>query len=418
MSLNLKDALKKGVEAHRSGKFQEAELIYQAILKADPKNSDANHNLGAIAVSFNKVDEALPFFSAALKSNPKIEQFWSSYIDALIKAAQFQNAEKIIKLAKRQGLSSKLTAPFEAHLENCLVKKSESELEPSKEVLKELLQYYNTGLIDNAEQLAQSLTQEFPNHAMAWKVLGAVSSAKGQLKDAHYANKRVVELSPQDAGSHNNLSISLQQLGLIEKAAESCKRAIELNYNFPEAHNNLGSILLEQGKFQEAADCFLKSNTIDPNFQSAASNLISVLTCVEPKEKYNNKIVSANRQLQRFSELNISKKISQMKEKTIFEQSVRILQDFRIEYKIESSQCYRRNSVAMDCKRHMDIFNQFSIIPEACFSCYKVQFLPRSFIELLRLYLIFDRLELQNQNIRKWMIELRPNIPGFYKGFI
>ena len=92
--------------------------------------------------------------------------------------------------------------------------------------------------------------------------------------------------------------------------------------------------------------------------------------------------------------------------------------DFRIEYKIESSQCYRRNSVAMDCKRHMDIFNQFSIIPEACFSCYKVQFLPRSFIELLRLYLIFDRLELQNQNIRKCMIELRPNIPGFYKGII
>ena len=44
-----------------------------------------NHNLGVLAVSVNKVGEAIPLFKAALEANPKIEQFWLSYADALIK---------------------------------------------------------------------------------------------------------------------------------------------------------------------------------------------------------------------------------------------------------------------------------------------------------------------------------------------
>ena len=85
MELSLGELLKKGVEAHKAGQIQEADRLYTAILQAQPKHPDANHNLGVIAVSVNKADAALPLFKTALKANPKIEQFWLSYIDALIK---------------------------------------------------------------------------------------------------------------------------------------------------------------------------------------------------------------------------------------------------------------------------------------------------------------------------------------------
>ena len=50
MELTLDQALQKAVEAHKSGKLEEAERLYTAILKAQPKHPDANHNMGVLAV--------------------------------------------------------------------------------------------------------------------------------------------------------------------------------------------------------------------------------------------------------------------------------------------------------------------------------------------------------------------------------
>ena len=85
MELTLEQALQKGIEAHQSGRVEEADRYYTAILKADPKHADANHNMGVLAVGVGKISEALPFFEIALEVNPKIAQFWLSYIDTLIK---------------------------------------------------------------------------------------------------------------------------------------------------------------------------------------------------------------------------------------------------------------------------------------------------------------------------------------------
>ena len=67
MELTLDQALQKGVEAHKAGKAQEADQYYTAILKANPKHPDANHNMGVLAVGLGKVETALPFFKTALE---------------------------------------------------------------------------------------------------------------------------------------------------------------------------------------------------------------------------------------------------------------------------------------------------------------------------------------------------------------
>ena len=105
MELTIEQALRQGVTAHKEGNLQEAERLYRAIIQSHPAHPDANHNLGVIAVSANKVNEALPLFKTALEANPNIEQFWLSYIDALIKDRQFDNAKQLIEQAKIQGLN-------------------------------------------------------------------------------------------------------------------------------------------------------------------------------------------------------------------------------------------------------------------------------------------------------------------------
>ena len=105
MELTIEQALRQGVKAQKAGKLQEAERFYRAILQSQPLHPDANHNLGVLAVSVNKAEAALPLFKTALEANPKIEQFWLSYIDALIKEQQLDNAKQALEQAKIQNVS-------------------------------------------------------------------------------------------------------------------------------------------------------------------------------------------------------------------------------------------------------------------------------------------------------------------------
>ena len=96
MELTLDEVLQKAIEAHKAGQIQEAERLYTAILQAQPKHPDANHNMGVLAVSIGKVQEALPFFKTALEANSQISLVklgmrcgWATYDDAVETAVVF-----------------------------------------------------------------------------------------------------------------------------------------------------------------------------------------------------------------------------------------------------------------------------------------------------------------------------------------
>ena len=106
MELTVDQALQQAVAAHKTGKFQDAERLYRAILQAQPQHPDANHNLGVLAVAVGKPLEALPLFKLALDANPQIEQFWLSYIDSLIKVERFDEAKRVLAESEKSGVSS------------------------------------------------------------------------------------------------------------------------------------------------------------------------------------------------------------------------------------------------------------------------------------------------------------------------
>ena len=95
MELTIDQALQQGIASHKEGKLQDAERLYRAILQSQPNHPDANHNLGVLAVAVGKALEAIPRFKLALEVNPNSEQFWLSYIDALIKVERFDEAKRI-----------------------------------------------------------------------------------------------------------------------------------------------------------------------------------------------------------------------------------------------------------------------------------------------------------------------------------
>ena len=88
------------------------------------------------------------------------------------------------------------------------------------------------------------------------------------------------------------------------------------------------------------------------------------------------------------------------------------------EYKTPLSQIYKRNEVDLNCKRHTKIFDTKDIIPEFCFGCFKVQVEVPTFIDLVKLTSLFYKFDFEEDLTKKSIIELRPNISGYYKGLI
>ena len=119
----------------------------------------------------NKADEALPLFKMAVEANPSIEQYWLSYIDALIKEKQYDNAQKVLTQAKKQGIDEAKLNSLEAKLAYVDRVQEFPHENPPQQQLDALLEHYQTGRFSDAEKLAIAITKEFPSHPLAWNCL-------------------------------------------------------------------------------------------------------------------------------------------------------------------------------------------------------------------------------------------------------
>jgi tetratricopeptide (TPR) repeat protein len=313
MELTIEQALQRAVEDHKAGKLQDAEALYRAILQTQPKHPDANHNLGIMAVSLNKAEAALPLFKIALEANPNQGQFWLSYVDALIKQKQFDNARNVLELGKKLGLtgekvdllgeqltaifltqnskssSKNTTLTFNEQRKKISTKKEKKKdsprnliklnqtRSPSQIELNTLLEYYQKGQHDLAQTLATTLTQQYPNHPFGWKVMGALFKKTGKLQDSVIANQKVLEISPNDAEAHNNLGNTLQELGRLQEAEISYNKAIAIKPGLVEAYSNLGNTLKELGRLEDAEKSCNKAIAIKPEYAEAHYNLGNTL---------------------------------------------------------------------------------------------------------------------------------------------
>ena len=179
MELTLSEALQKGIEAHKAGKVQEADQYYTAILQAQPKHPDANHNMGVLAVGIGKVEQALPFFKTALEANPATAQFWLSYIDALIKLEKLDDAKAVLQEAKQKGANGDAFDQLELQLNtsSAEVKNQAQNVIPTlpnildKLTLDKALKLANKkikdGLSEEAKKIYQDILKKFPKNKKA-----------------------------------------------------------------------------------------------------------------------------------------------------------------------------------------------------------------------------------------------------------
>ena len=272
MELTLDQALQKGIEAHKAGKAQEADQYYTAILKANPKHPDANHNMGVLAVGIGKMETALPFFKTAVEANPNIDQYWLSYIDALIKLDRMSDAKEVFEQAKSKGKTGESFDQLSKRLGKPTFTNSNLQ-ELSQEEIHLIINLYNQGEYELVLTKARQLLLKFPNSATLYNIIGSANQGLGKLEEAVKAYNKALSIKPYFAEACNNLGIAYKEQGKLEAAINAYNKTLSIKPDFAEAYYNMGIALKEQGKLGAAIKTYMKVISIKPDFAEAYNNL-------------------------------------------------------------------------------------------------------------------------------------------------
>ena len=146
---------------------------------------------------------------------------------------------------------------------------------PTPAECNQLVALFNAGRHMELESQTRLLLERYPDSGFVWKVLGVSLQVQG--KDSLPALLKATELLPNDAEAHNNLGITLKELGRLDEAEASYRQALRIKPNFIEAHNNLGLTLFEMGRLDEAEAGYRRALQIKPDLVEAHNNLALLL---------------------------------------------------------------------------------------------------------------------------------------------
>jgi len=262
-------ALQQAITHHHSGRLHEAEQLYRAILQTEPKHPDANYNLGVLAVQVSQPAASLPHLKVALNANPSVEQYWLSYMDALLQADQRSAARLVLEDVRRRGFQGEAIESFAVRLE-------EQSGSPCPNEIDRLLKLYTERHYTEATSLAHQMTQRFPLHGFGWKALGTALKQIGRATEALIALKKAAVLIPSDPEVHSNLGAVLRNLVKLDTAVVSYERALRIRPDFADAHNNLGVALKDLGSLDAAISSYRQALESKPDYAEAHSNLGNV----------------------------------------------------------------------------------------------------------------------------------------------
>ena len=269
MTLTIDEALKNAVEAHQAGRIQEADGYYTAILRAQPRHPDANHNMGLLGVGAGRSVEALEFFKTAIEVNPSIQQFWISYINTLIDLNFRKEAQRALKKAKKKRINKEVLKRLEQRMHD----NPDSFKDPPQEQLQELMALFNEGKSQQCTALASTLIQRFPLSAVLYVLQGTGYSDTKQFDEAIDCYKRALKINPRLADAHSNIGNALQEKGDIEGSLKSYQSALKIDADHFGAHGNMAFALQTNGDLEGAIASYRLALKANPNNEELLNNM-------------------------------------------------------------------------------------------------------------------------------------------------
>lgn len=357
MQIDLSEAL----NLFKKGKLQQAKNICEEILKKENNNSEV-YNLHAFILYFDKkFNEAIDSWVKAININPYYLEAFNGMGNAFLQLKKIEQAvlnfEKAIKIN--------------------------------------------------------------PNYFEAYCNLGGALIKLGKYQRSIINFETAIKIKPNYLEAIYGKAYALMKNQQYDEAIIFFNKFIKFKPLNADAHNAIGACLISLNKFEDSLDYLVKALNLQPKHKEAQENLINLLKFYEPIKDFSNSIIKINNQIKK-KKFAFDFKIPIKNEDIIdyYRNIYQILKQDLFFNNFKEEQIFRRNELTLDCDRHFKVFNTYNVIPEYCFGCYKIQIDLKNILELFKLYFIFDIIKFDKNNIRKTMIESRPNVKGAYKGLI
>ena len=235
--LSVDMALLKAKSHAKMGEFEEAQKLYQSVLKAFPKNKAAQKGLAAL----NKLKQF-----AATQSPPQ------EVINQLVN--MYNSGQLVATVEQAQALTDQYPKAF---------------------IIWNILGAAHKGLGKSfeASQAFKKVTKLNPTYADGFNNLGTTLKEQGKLEEAVEAFEKAIFLKPDYAEAYYNMGITLKGQGKLEEAIEAYEKALAIKPDYAEAYNNMGNALKDQGKLDEAIGASKKALSLKPDYAEAYNNM-------------------------------------------------------------------------------------------------------------------------------------------------
>ena len=293
-----------------------------------------------------------------------------------------------------------------------------SRFKESKE-FQEIIKNLNNKNFTNAMEKLKSISKNYPDEKTILKLFAIIYFNLKEWKNAIKYYQKILIFEKDKYKIYTNIGVSYFKLGKINQSINAFKNSIKDNPNFGLAYNNLGISYIELGMFEEAKNYFISALKLDNNDYRAQSNLINTFNFKKHQNNNQHPLIKINNKINNLIKENkIDDEFKDNNLKFIIKKSNELIKEYKKNLFLNETQIFRKNSENLNCGRHFKVFNEFNIIPKYCFGCYKIQIDLITVVDLIKLFLIFNKIKLKNNNIRKCIVEMRKNIQGNYKGYI
>jgi predicted O-linked N-acetylglucosamine transferase (SPINDLY family) len=157
------------------------------------------------------------------------------------------------------------------------------------------LQCYETGRLDEAEQIFKEVIAQNPGYADAYNFLGIVYAGRKNFKEALQYFKEAVRLDPNNAPYNSNYGNALQDNDHLNESLPYYFRAIELKPDLTDAYYNLSNALRKLQRYPESLNYINITKRLNPKYIKCFIN--AALIYVELKQ-FDQAIVELNQALE------------------------------------------------------------------------------------------------------------------------
>ena len=137
--------------------------------------------------------------------------------------------------------------------------------------------YVVLGDFSDADKWLTLVTNESPEDADAWYLLGRAQYNENRFQEAIKSFQRTLTLRPKDVKAEDNLGLSYQGLNRLDDARTTFEAAISWQNDAPvkdaQPYLNLGILLVEQGQPSQAVSYLQQAATLAPHNPKAREQL-------------------------------------------------------------------------------------------------------------------------------------------------